>query len=435
MFPLLLILPLIELYLLIKHRSLAQFKQSIIRMLIFYSPFIFLIFHIPSVLIGSPPIGIYHRVIQGKWYVLLSPLSGIGYTFITGQYWGKLFGQIMTNNFIDYISFLVKNPLIIFGCLTVLFANLHAGNKVKFFMTIFMLNLASSILVFFTAYNYRYLPINYEVNFDPNALYSILFGSFIFILSIALFIQWLIGKNKNNLLLASWLGLAFLIVFTFATWAFAPDGTQFSATSYYLVVASAGTSLFLSSSIISIYDKTLHLIKITRFAILTFVFIFITSLLLMSAKQIYDRFQHLTINGRGSKDQEIMQKKVKAFLKDFNLSKPALFYFDTSEASLDSFYLSETLLLTFPSWMHFEDGKVINGCLEVLPGKKEELLKYLQIKENQKGFMYRSLCVDKGGRGLYYQNQFYDSENFYAFKLKGKELFDIKQETLKDLGL
>lgn len=434
MFPLLVIPFPIEIYILIKKRSKKQLRQAVTRILLFYTPFILLVIRIPSILIGGPLSVIFRRVIiEGSWNIFLSPVAGLGNTFVPDQYWNLVFGLTRVNNLKEYINFLLGGPLVVLGVFTLLLAVLQSKNKIRFFFGIFITNFILEIVIYFIAFNYKYLPIKYINNFEPATLSPIILGLYILIITTTLFIRWL-KKQDENFIFPLWSGLAFLIIFTFATWLFAPSGTTFSGTSYYLVVASIGSSLFLSAFLLALIDKVKHFNKILSFLITLLIIGFLSLILFTSTKQINVRFHEIILNGGGAEDQIVMQKKTRVILKDFNLSQPTLFYFDTTEVGQDSTFMNRTLLLTFASWMHLQDGKLVDGCIEAFSGKRIELSKFVQTIDGQKGFFYRSFCVEKGGRGVYYQDVFYKPENFYAFVIKDRNLFDIKHETLKQLG-
>lgn len=433
MFPLVVIPLLVEVYLLGKNPSKLRLKQFFLRMLILYTPFILFISKIPSVLIGGPPIGIFRRVVfDGDWYILLSPISGLGYTFVSDQYWGKVFGLIKTDNLIEYIGFLSQGPLVVFALLTLILASLQLNNRRRFFFKVLALNFIAEIIVYFIAFNYRYLPIIKKINFDPPALYPVLFGLYILIVASVFFIKWL-KKEETNLVLPFWIGLTFLILFTFATWAFAPLGTGFNGTSYYLVVASIGTSIFLSAFLNLLFDKARQIKgRIKRFSLTALIVSLFILIFLTSVKTIDDHFKVLIKNGRGTKLQLAMQQKIRQTVK-FEVWGPVLIFFDTSEIADDSTYYIETVLYSLPSWMHLQGSKVVNGCVEVFYNK-QKLKELVQIKNGQKVFLYRGLCVEIGGKGVYYQDTFYNEENFYAFYLKDRSFIDIRIQTLKQLG-
>lgn len=434
MFPILVLLPIIEIYLFVRISTIKQFKTSFLRILYFYSPFILLILQVPSILIGGPIMGIFQRVMKGDWYILLSPISGLGYTFISGQQLGRLLGLIKTENFGDYIGSLVKMPLISFGLLTTLFSLLFRGNRRKFFFTVLVVNYILDILAFFVVFNYRYLPIKHDVNFYPGVLYSILFGIFISVISISFLVIWLKDKKGQELLLPFLSGFTFLFIFISATWAFAPSGTAFSETSYYLIVATIGTSVFLSSFLIYLLNAALHVkVHFKRFLSVISVIILFILIFLMNYKQISEHFKLLTESGRGSADQKMMQERVMKEVGGLKNLSPMLFYFDGFGIGTDSTFYAETLLLTLPSWMHMQNGRLVNGCVESFYQSKTELAKLVVVKDGEKAFAYRGFCIDVGGRGAYYQDLLYKPENFYAFKIEGRKLINIKQEVLEEL--
>lgn len=435
LFPLLFLLPLTEIYLVLRHKSLDNLRNTLIRMLVFYLPFIILILYSPGSILGfmQSPLGIFKRIIEGNWHLLLSPFSGIGYTFITNEYWGKIFGSLSVDSLEKYIYFLLGGPTVIFGVLTVIVAYIQSRQPRRFFLFAFTLNFILEILVFFIATHSKYLPGNYGLHYEQSDLYSALFGIYILVLGLACFLEW-IKDGKNNLLMALWMGVLFLFVFTFAIWAFAPFGTSFSPTSYYLVVSSLGSSIFISAFLISIYNKVIRfkkrLLKIISLVLLLVLVIFI---FVMNSQEIHSRFLDLLANGRAAREQQLLQGKFKERLGNFNNSKPALFYFDSSDLSGEggSFY-SEGFLGSFPFWMHFQGNKLTDGCLEVLYlNEYRQLLPYIREQDGERGFFFRSLCVENGKAS--YKDIFYKPENFYAFKIKSKDFINIKNEVLKEL--
>ncbi|MEK7616901.1 MAG: hypothetical protein AAB414_02515 [Patescibacteria group bacterium] len=436
LFPLLVLLPLIETYHLIKNLNLDNVKNILIRMSIFYLPLLILIVYAPDSvanLLGNP-LSIFKKVGEGNWHLLLSPFSGMGHTFIPGDYWQKIFGLLTADTLPEYTFFLLGGPTVIFGTLTLLVAFLKSKRPWLFFLITFCLNFISEILVFFVATHSKYLPKDQGMHYEPTGIYSALFGIYILVLGSICFMEWLRKDRNDYLLLAFWLGPLFLFIFTFATWAFAPFGTSFSGTHPYLVVSAIGSSLLLSAFVSSIFKRVISIRgRLFRSILLIPIFIIVISIFVMNGKEISMRFLYLLANGRAAYEQQLLQGKFKERLGNFDNSKPSLFYFDTSDLSEGGPFYSEGFLASFPFWMHFRDNNLIDGCLEILYlNEHKQLLSYIKEQDGERGLFFRGLCMENGKSS--YKEILYKPENFYAFKIKSRDFIDIKKDLLKELG-
>lgn len=436
LFPLLILLLLTEIYLLIKNQNLNNLKNILIRISVSYTPFLFVVFSSPDSILGilKGPLGIFKSIMEGNWHLILSPFSGMGYTFIPGEYWQKIFGSISVNTLSEYAFFLLGGPTVIFGLLTLIVAFLKSKKPWSFFIFTFGLNFILEFLVFFVATHSKYLFSGEGLYYESTGIYPALFGIYILVLAVTSFMEWVRKDGDNNLLLGFWLGPLFLFIFTFATWAFAPFGTSFSPTSYYLVVASIGSSLFIAAFLLSIYSRVISIRKWLLRSVLLFpILLILISICVMNGKEIRARFLDLLANGRAAHGQQLLQGKFRERLGNFDNSKPSLFYFDTSDLSGEGPFYSEGFLIGFPFWMHFQDGQLIDGCIEVLYlNEHKQLLLYIREQDGEKGFLFRGLCVE-GGRSSY-KEILYKVENFYAFKIKSRDFIDIKEQIFMELG-
>ncbi|MBI3103880.1 hypothetical protein HYZ05_02985 [Candidatus Daviesbacteria bacterium] len=435
-YPILVLPVLVELFLLIRNQKLISFRKNIIRLFVLYLPFIFLIIYSPSSILGyvQSPFGIYKKVIEGNWHLVLSPFSGIGFTFITNDLWGRLFGSVSLDSIKEYIFFLLGGPTVIFGILTLTVAFVKSKKPLPFFLSVFSINLILEIAVFFIATYSQSLPKEQALPYDPPGIYSALFGIYILVLGGVIFIEWLKSGKNEKLLLAFWTGPLFLLVFVFGTWALAPFGTNFSSTSYYLVVSAIGSSLLTAAFLASLLNKIVQIKKrVFRIIFLPVVPIFLISIFFMSSMAINARLKDLLLNGRSAEGQVLIQERFKNRIKGLDLSKPALFYFDTSDIEGQGPFYSEGFLIAFPFWMHFEDNKLRDGCFEILYfNEHRQLLPYIMEQNGRRGLFYRSLCVEKGN--VSHKDILYEPENFFAFKLKNKDFIDIRDGILKELG-
>lgn len=435
-FPILILLPLIEIYLLMKNLNLENFKNILIRTSILYLPMLALILYAPDSILNilGGPLAIFKKIMEGNWHLILSPFSGIGYTFITNDYWGMIFGSLSVDSFEKYLYFLLGGPTVIFGVLSLIVAFLNSKRPWFFFLLTFILNFVLEIIVFFIAIHSKYLFNGQGMHYEPTGIYSALFGIYILVLGITSFMEWVRKDGDNNLLLAFWLGPLFLFIFTFATWAFAPFGTNFSGTHPYLVVSAIGSSLLLSSFLLSIYRRVIRIRKrLLRSVLLSPIFLIIILIVVMNGKEIRSRFLDLLANGRSAHGQQVIQGRFREYIKNIDFSKPALFYFDTSDIPGEGPFYSEGFLASFPFWMHFQNGQLIDGCIEVLYlNEHKQLISYIKEQGGKRGFFFRGLCVE-GGRSSY-KEILYKVENFYAFKIKSRDFIDIREEVLRELG-
>lgn len=435
MFPLLAIPFLTEVFLILRNFHPITIRKSLVKLSIIYSPFIiaFILMKPASLLADAyGPNGILKKVLDGNWYLLLAPFSGMGYSFITNDYWREIFGLIMADNLKNYLNFLLGGPTVICGMLTtfVVWSQIQR-HKILFIVSTMLLNFLFQILIYFVAFHHRKLPF-LQVNYDPVNLYSIIFGGYIIIIGFMIFLNWLKSKEKDRLSMAFWMGSAFLFVFTYLTWAFAPLGTGFRDTSYYLVVGSMGSSLMIGAFLVSFYNKLKSMTG--RLGFLAFVvFLILIPIFKMSGQEILQSYSSLNRDGRGANGQIVMQKEARRMLADFKAGDYILVYFDTSDITgLGPFY-SEGFLTSFPFFMLLQNGKVIDGCIGVIyeDNRMVQLIKSIQIQNGITGFSFPASCVDNGR--IRSKDLFFTFDHFYAFRIKDKKLINIKEEVLKDL--
>lgn len=432
-FPLIVIPPLVETFLVLRMFDYTVMKKSSIRLAVLYLPFLMLFLYSPVSVLGDAQgsIGVLKVILGGNWFNILSSLSGIGYLFVTNDYWGKIFGSILANNFENYLYFLLGGPTVILGFVTLLLVWAKIPRlKVVFLTVTTLLNFVFQVLIFFVAFHHLNVPTFPKANYDPTNLYSVIFGGYIFIIGFMVFLYWLKEERKDRIKGALWIGSAFSFIFTFLTWLFAPTGTGFSATSYYLVVASMGSSLLMAAFLVVIYDK----LKSGRLPLLAFLpFLILIPIFVMNMQEIHQRFSGLNNDGRGATGQIIMQEEARRVLKDIKAGDSILVYIDTSDITNGPFY-SEGFLTSFPFFMHFKEGKLIDGCIGMIyeDAKIVELRKIFRVQDEIVGFEYPLLCVD-GAKGRF-KRLFLTTDQFYAFKISDKKLIDIKHRVINQLN-
>lgn len=425
-FPIMAVPLLVEAFLIFRYFNSDIIKKSFIRLSVLYLPFIFFLIHFQISLFGNSygPVGILDQVLRGHWNLLLAPISGIGFSFIPDDFGAKIFGSIRTDTFQNYLYFTLGGPLVICGVLTatVVWSKISRG-KLLFFILSTLLNFLFQILIFFFAFNNLKVPTS-----NP---YTVIFGGYILILGSMIFLNWLKWGRSDRVLAAIWIGSAILLIFVFLTWAFAPLGTVFSGTSYYLVVASIGYSIMLAAFLVSIYDK----LRSSRVKLLAFLtFLILVPIFGISSHTIRERFSSFNTDGLGAAGQIVMQQEARRVMKDLKVEDSALVYFDTSEISGHGPFYSEGFLTPFPVFMHFRENKIVDGCIGIIyeDSNLVELRKLVNVQNGITGFDYLSVCVS-GGKSVV-KNIFFTAKDFYAFKIKDKKLVDIKGSVLNRLN-
>lgn len=426
-YPILILIPLVEISVMIKNRSLITVKNGIIRLSLFYIPLLGILIYAPDSIMNilGSPLGIVQRIHEGDGSLFLVPFSGIGYLFPTHEYWHKIFGSLKADSFESYLFFILGGPTVVFGILTVFLSFCMSIRPRLFFFSVFLTNFILEIVIFFLSLNSK------TQNYGFEEVYSVLVGIYITVLGGTCLFRWLKNRAESNLK-ASGLSFIFLFVFVCGTWLFAPSGTGFFGTSYYLVVALVGSSLFIASLIYQTCGFFMRSNK--RFIrLLGVIFMLFMCLLIVfiSDSTIRQRFQYLLANGRAAYGQEDLQNRFKKQIKNYPFADSRFFFFDTSEISGDGPFYAEGFLTAFPFWMHFDDEKLLPGCIEVLYGNINELKLLVKEINKEKGFLYRGVCIENG-KG-FSKEIFYKTDNFYAFSIRSKNFIDIKDLVLKQL--
>lgn len=437
-YPILVLIPLVEIYLLVRKRSIAALRTFFLRISILFSPFILITLFHPGVIlsyIGVVPT-VLLKVLEGNWHLALTPFQGIGHIIPLSAYWGKIFGSLSIGTIKEYLHFLLNGPTIIFGSIILFLSFFKSKNRLKFFLVTFLINLFLGILSFYIATHNLVVPSSIRLNFDPPRIYSTLVGLFMIVLAFFYWLEWQIQGRKDKLLEALWLGPFIAFLFVILTWMLADISLGFGGPQdHYLLIPTFGISLFLAGLLMIIYNKMTRIKSIwLKLPLLVIICFLIFSFHHFNKQMIYAYFNAVNSEGRAAKGQQMIQSKFRQILKklDFDYTKVALFYFDTTELHGDGRFWTESFLSSFPFWMHFQGNQLTDGCVEVFYEDKNKLAKLVQDRNGKMGFVYRGLCVEKGKGG--YKEIFYKPENFYAFQLKNRDFIDIKEETLKELG-
>lgn len=437
LFPLAL-LPLIIEFLLWIHNRTYNLKFGVKKLFFLYLPFILLFIYHPVAITGRFIIPAEHlkKIIEGYWYTPLNPVSGLGYTILWDSYWVKLIGSLKVDSFNNYLIYILSQITVAFGVISTILALFISKNIKRFILLTICPIFTIGILVFFLATNHLKIPIENRVNFDFNTLYSVFVGIFVIIFSINSYIEWLSTGKKNRLLLAIWTGSLTSFYFIFCNWLFARPFLSFTTSQEYLTIPAIGVSLMLAVLLTIFYDKiktikVLNLGKVLAVYILLLAFIPIYSI---NKARTTDSLSSMVRQNNALKQQDI-QQKIRVQIKESATNKNVLVFFDWTKDQLNSDFYSEAIHSSFPQWMHYYDGRIIEGCINEITNKKT-LANSITEKNGKKGFLWQGVCVETPS-GNFFLNQevFYELKDFYAFEINNNKLVDIREIVLKEIGI
>lgn len=436
-YPILVLVPLIEIFIFLKNGNLDNIKRGLIRLFLLYLPFLLLLVYKPAAITSFVlSMSVLQKVIDGNWHLLLTPMQGLGFMFIPLEVWGRMIQPLAFENFYSYLrSLVVGGPFLIWTIVIIILSFITTSYRKKFVFLVGGVNFILQICVYFIAFHSQSIDSGLRVNFDPPRLYSTVNGIFAISLAVGFFRVWFLRKKETIFLIAG-SALFIALLFTTLTWALADLNLGYKETSYYLVVASEFFSIFVASILTLFFDKYIKEKRISglkRYGV-GVVLISIVVLIFISNREVINNyFTSINSKGRSYIGQQMIQNRFAEELKDFDYTKPALFYFDATELSLDGPFFSEGFLSVFPFWMHIKNNSLIEGCSEVFYESLSKLKSLVMTKGKDKGILYRSLCVFKNKKE--YKEIFYKKENFYAFKIKNRIFINITAEVVKELGL
>lgn len=437
-YPLLVLIPIIECCLFIQNRSTKKISNSFRRLLILYLPLLMVYLYkqdAVNVFLQSPHM-IFQAVFRGNLHLILTPFQGLGITWFSLQEWNSVFNNIDMSSFKQYIFSLyspAKGPFFIFSLLTIFISLFIFKRKIRAFILIFVSNLIISTFFFYIIKYGLGIPEIFRYQFDFNKIYPILISGFLFSVVLASFLEWRFYRKKNELLFALWITPLLAFIYIFLIWLLAPFGVGFeNRQGYYLVIPAIGASIFLSAFLNAIYDKIAYrknrFIRIILYALIILILI---SLFLLNRENIDNYYNHRRDDGRFAQDQEILYERLFDKIKNISYKGNSFFYFGNIEDNLHSNYFYEQALIeSLPSKILIRNKKTEEICITVFSQEVEKLNKIAISDKGVKGFIYSGQCNQKAEMGKKF---FYSIDNFYAFSIRNGEIVDIKQEILSKL--
>lgn len=421
-YPLVLLLPFLEIFNFLLNHSSTTLKSSILRLAFFYSPFIATYIYSPG---SVSQIHYYRGLLEflklGNFQLFLIPFASFGSTFIPPDLMRSLFGNPNYQQLKSFIP-LLSSMVGIFGLLYILIGSLLLSKPKRFVIRTLLTGICFSILAFKAASQWLYLDNKFRASVDPGTfIIPALVGLFIFAGALFFYKEWLEGKRKNVFLLGLSLSPIFSLLYIFLTWFLSDVNSVFMGIHAYLNIPAIGTSIFLAIIIYLIYQK-LKAGVIAKVTITVCVLIFSLS----SAKAVDVYFSYWIKNGLAATDQERMRN---AFWKEigrgkqFSLQNPALIYLDSFNDYDNGMYYENGFVWRIPAYLNVETGKTLPAC-DLMMYKVE--LNKLRI-ENRDG--KKVVVQERCGYAMAYE-----LENFYSFKLINRDIIPNKTEILQKLS-
>lgn len=432
LFPLLAVIPLIELFKFIFGERPGQLRVSMKRLLVLYFPVLPLfIFSPQSISVQLHySIGLLDKLKDGNWQLLLVPFAALGSMYIPKDFW-FLFGHPSYDNLGSFLSFFLLSflPIMYIFLFSVIF--FISRKPLKFLSRSLGLNILAGVLVFFAAHNWLFLGLLVRAAVDPNTfLLPCLVGLFISINAFCVFLEWRERKESNNLLPFIFIGPVFSLVFISLTWIFADINSIFMGVHAYLTIPAIGTSLALAAIAVIIYQKLYSAKIFGRISSIFFLVIVFLIYFNINLKIVDNFFSYWLKNGASSIDQERIRKQfwneVDATKKYTFKDLPIVYFSDPEEYENGAFY-EQVIVWRIASWFDLEFNSVrergFQLCTFVVLGK-EELKKFITLSKDGKTITDNK-CVENK----------VNVDDFYAFRFKDRNLIPNKGEVIRQLEI
>ena len=418
------ILPLIAFFesiLFLKDISFPNFQKRIGELVILLIPFILL------VIFGGAEGTFYNNIIlliqkalQGNLHLFLTPLTFLGSLFLNGEILKGLSTHAW--NLSSFPSYYLSGPLIIFGISTLILSRILSSKPLKFFSFVMLTNLVLEIIIFWIIGYVLSLPQENLYHYDPYAYApAAILGAYIISLTIFIFFEW---KLRPNMYLSLYLlGISSSFIFITSTWLFQDVSYIPFGVVGYSTLPSVGISAAITAVVILAYKKISESKVLKFFA--PFVFLILIPYFLFSNGQIQNYLQKFLVTGMNYQDQIRLTNKFWSFVKNPQ-ECDKFFYLDAKGDYPNGSFYSMTILDVFHHWYSlYSPYHSKKPCpVAVLNNDEKKLKESFTFYNDEEGFFY----PDSSG-----VNKFFPLENFYAFKLHDRDIYDIKQEILQKM--
>lgn len=390
----------------------------------------------PAFLPHSDIISRFQQVTSGNLYTLSLPFQAISSLFIDPSFVQKLSGDTKL-----LLGFTKINIILL-----ILSLGLGLATKGKRFISFTLRLMGLTILIEAIFYLFGNFSLNnnqilyksiidkiqpYSQTLNPSIFQATL-GGFYSILGLLLSWEWWKYHRNNRLLLVilfAWLWSIFSVVLLYLTshW----YGMLTHSIDRYIIVSSPGAVIFIAG-IFTVCIQSATKIKNFNLKLLSFALvIFFITLTIWGNYQLLDKafFHQNEILGSSAFWQDTMYQKFIHKSGRDNLKNPTLLYIDPNKnlAFINGSFSGPARFRLF----YDESGKLIRGTCKAIVTDLEILKNGLEIQNGEKGFSVESICLNPT---VSYQVAFYPFNNFYAYRIEGKEFIDIKENILNQIN-
>lgn len=428
--------------------SHSGIRTSIIRVSIFLSPLV--IYLLLKILGGSSAFGdvsgffgntkvIFQKISEGNWHLALYPQISLASLFFPREYWGLIGSdKYALNSLVEYLGFSF-GPFSLFFISTLFLSLLLSKRPLRFILVTSALAIVLNTITYILASHNLSIDKALRMHFDTMFMKAALVGAFILSLIVSLLIEWVLTDRERKYPLYLFLGSATAFLFIFLTWLPSDHNLLFLGVHRYLAIPAIGSSLFIATLITLLYEK-INKIKILRN--FSWIILLIIVPLIQLNFYVVGKYFDKELNDAGTDGvgQIKMKSELLSYMGDFDLKEPTLFYLD--EQDRENGYFHETAIIAgFNPWIRFRgkstplldgiDPQYIRNsnlgsetnvyCTGQIVDCHSKLKDYITVRNGQKGILYKDV--------------FYPPDRFYAFRLKNRDVFDIKKEVLQEIGL
>lgn len=277
--------------------------------------------------------------------------------------------------------------------------------------------------------------VSWLAPFNPS-IYQAFVGGYFFIIGIILAFEWYKNQRDNKILLITviawlWSILTMVLLYLTSDW----WSMVYSSIDRYILICSAGIVVF-SAGIFTLCFRVLGQIKnsVLRWG---FVALLTGAILLTSVSyyNLLDRFYYgFNERGGSSFEQENAYRRFLDKIGKENLKGSLLLYIDNgkyiSPKTPSLIFNHGSFFSNIPERIYFdENNNLIRGGCRAVTDDLEVLRAAYSVKNGETGFVVDTECVNQ----TVFTNTrkvFYPLNSFYAYKMKGKEFVDIKDEVL-----
>lgn len=423
--PILIVISLIEISIILKNlynfgiskKLFSALFAFITRIVVFYFTLKFFVFYSTSGTNTSDLFGawkIYINLIkEGKWNILLNPLSLVGVNITDNNLLKKFLG--------DSPNIFTLSRFVLMSSLVTLFISwlIKPKRKYLFFLSIFSLNLFAAIFILFFIKDVILIP-------------ATLFGLFFLILGLVLLFEWLFHQNNEVLILCLAISPFWILLFASYVWL---SGRVISDNIFihrYWVIPGIGMALFLATVFLLIYKKIGNITSYKLKMLMTILLIFSTLFAYIYETNLIRNFFIAENNlDKGLAELEKIRTNFLITSANMNRQKPILLYIETAPNEDSKIKYSQKFLDAARNIVRYDQNQKLNlNCLHLINSNYDELYNSV-IKPigTDIEFNHSAVCPITESA----EDVIFHSDEFYAYLLKEGQFYDIKQSIITRL--